>query len=89
MDPRRMVNIISRNNRNNQKLKPEAVQDYIDHMAGVDMSDQLMSYTPFHRKTMKWWKKMFFHLFILSIIQSSILHEIYHTGRGGKKLPLK
>ncbi|KAL8606046.1 hypothetical protein ACOMHN_040044 [Nucella lapillus] len=25
----------------------------------------------------------------LSIIQSSILHEIYHTGRGGKKLPLK
>ncbi|KAL8562541.1 hypothetical protein ACOMHN_045772 [Nucella lapillus] len=49
MDPRRMVNIISRNNRNNQKLKPEAVQDYIDHMAGVDKSDQLMSYTPFHR----------------------------------------
>ncbi|KAL8606239.1 hypothetical protein ACOMHN_012871 [Nucella lapillus] len=89
MDPRRMVNIISRNKRNNQKLKQEAVQDYIDHMAGVDKSDQLMSYTPFHRKTMKWWKKMFFHLFTLSIIQSSILHEIYHTGRGGKKLPLK
>ncbi|KAL8587389.1 hypothetical protein ACOMHN_062123 [Nucella lapillus] len=66
-----MVNIISRNNRSNQKLKPEAVQDYIDHMAGVDKSDQLMSYTPFHRKTMKWWKKMFFHLFTLSIIQSS------------------
>ncbi|KAL8583176.1 hypothetical protein ACOMHN_046560 [Nucella lapillus] len=62
---------------------------YIDHMAGVDKSDQLMSYTPFHRKTMKWLKKMFFHLFTLSIIQSSILHEIYHTGRGGKKLPLK
>ncbi|KAL8597307.1 hypothetical protein ACOMHN_056070 [Nucella lapillus] len=89
MDPRQMVNIISRNNRSNQKLKQEAVQDYIDHMAGVDKSDQLMSYTPFHRKTMKWWKKMFFHLFTLSIIQSSILHEIYHTGRGGKKLPLK
>ncbi|KAL8571590.1 hypothetical protein ACOMHN_061744 [Nucella lapillus] len=89
MDSRRMVNIISRNKRNNQKLKQEAVQDCIDHMAGVDKSDQLMSYTPFHRKTMKWWKKMFFHLFTLSIIQSSILHEIYHTGRGGKKLPLK
>ncbi|KAL8590474.1 hypothetical protein ACOMHN_011687 [Nucella lapillus] len=89
MDPRRMVNIISRNKCNNQKLKQEAVQDYIDHMAGVDKSDQFMSYTPFHRKTMKWWKKMFFHLFTLSIIQSSILHEIYHTGRGGKKLPLK
>ncbi|KAL8624345.1 hypothetical protein ACOMHN_044776 [Nucella lapillus] len=45
MDPRRMVNIISRNNRNNQKLKPEAVQDYIDHMAGVDKSDQLIGTT--------------------------------------------
>ncbi|KAL8581160.1 hypothetical protein ACOMHN_033607 [Nucella lapillus] len=52
-----------------------------------------MSYTPFHRKTMKWWKKMFFqkwwkkmffHLFTLSIIQSSM-----RRGRGGKKLLLK
>ena len=88
-DPRPMMTVVSRKNPNNQKLKPVAVQDYIEHMSGVDKSDQLMSYAPFQRRSVKWWKKVFFHLFTLSLIQGSILHTEYHKARGGKKLPLK
>lgn len=85
LDPRVMQNVVSRNNPNNARLKPAAVQDYILNMSGVDKSDQLMSYAPLHRKTMKWWKKVFFHLFTLSMLQASILHEKFH----GRKMPLR
>lgn len=39
------------------KLKPTAVVDYIGNVAGVDHSDQMVSYMPMHRKTIEWRKK--------------------------------
>jgi len=46
-----------------QKFKPVAIIDYNKNKTGVDHGDQLITYYPFKRKTLKWWKKMFFHLF--------------------------
>lgn len=57
------------------KIKPEAVNDYNFHKTGVDHIDQLVSYYPFHRKTVKWWKKVFFHLFTMSIANAHILYK--------------
>jgi hypothetical protein len=37
-----------------QRVKPAAVIDYNNHKAGVDRLDQMASYYPLHRKTVKW-----------------------------------
>ena len=58
-----------------RKDKPLCVVDYISNMADVDKSDQMISYLPLHRKTVKWWKKLTFHLLTLVMIQSHILYN--------------
>lgn len=55
------------------KIKPNTVLNYIKYMSDVDRSNQ-MSYYLFERKTIKWWKKLFFHLFHLVIVNAHILH---------------
>ena len=57
------------------KMKPVSIVDYIANMAGVDRSDQLISYMPFHRKTVKWWKKTFFHMINMCLVNASILYN--------------
>ena len=42
------------------KSKLITVQEYNDYMSGVDKSDQLLQYYSMNRKTVKWWKKLFF-----------------------------
>ncbi|KAK7504155.1 hypothetical protein BaRGS_00004459 [Batillaria attramentaria] len=71
------------------KEKPRCVVNYIQHMAGVDNSDQLISYLPMHRKTLKWWKKPFFHLLTLTTIQTLILTNKHREIRNRKKLSLE
>jgi hypothetical protein len=56
------------------KIKPAAVLDYNRYKIGVDRSDQVLSYS-FERKTIKWWEKLFFHLFDLAIVNAHILHN--------------
>jgi len=51
------------------------VLDYNKYKIGVDRSDQMLSYYSFERKTIKWWKKLFFHLFDLAIVNAHILHN--------------
>ena len=57
-----------------QKMKLSAVLDY-KYKTGVDRSDQMLSYYSFKRKTIKWWKKLFFHLFDLVVVNAHILHN--------------
>jgi hypothetical protein len=35
----------------------------------------MLSYNSFARKTIKWWKKLFFHLFDLVMVNALILHN--------------
>ncbi|GFN80196.1 PiggyBac transposable element-derived protein 4 [Plakobranchus ocellatus] len=39
--------------RTERKSKPDAVGDYTTHMPGIDFSDQIVSYNPFHHKTVE------------------------------------
>ncbi|XP_022802105.1 piggyBac transposable element-derived protein 4-like [Stylophora pistillata] len=55
--------------------KPEIVHDYNKFMGAVDRCDQMVAYSCFRRRTMKWWKKVFFHLFSLSILNPYILYK--------------
>lgn len=40
--------------------KPNVVINYIKYMGGVDRADQLVSTYCFLRKSLKWWRKLFF-----------------------------
>jgi hypothetical protein len=53
------------------KIKPGAVLDY---KYSVERSDQMLSHYSFDRKT-KLWRKLFFHLFDLVVVNAQILHS--------------
>ena len=44
-------------------------------MNGVDVSDQLTVFYAFVRKTRKWWRKLFFWLLEVSVVNSYLLYK--------------
>ena len=57
--------------------------DYNRHMGYVDKGDRMANSCSIDRRTWKWTKKLFFHLFDLAILNSYILF----SSLGGKKIP--
>lgn len=57
--------------------KPKAVIDYTKHMGGVDLSDQLMNYYHFLRRSCKWWRKLWVHLFNMTVMNAYVLNKAY------------
>lgn len=55
--------------------KPEAVKKYNDFMGGVDRSDQLMSYYPCERKTLRWYAKVALHMFHVIMNNAYLLYK--------------
>ena len=43
-------------------IKPKIVTDYNQHMSGVDIADQLMVYYACGRRTLKWYKRVFWRM---------------------------
>jgi hypothetical protein len=66
-------------------LKPKSVVSYNKSKAGVDKHDQMASYYPFKRKSVKWWKKVFFWLFQLGIVNA---HKYYKLSNPSSKMSL-
>ena len=54
--------------------KPQPVVDYIKHMGGVDLSVQFNQYNTVMRKSQKWWKKLFFHLLNVCIVNAYCMY---------------
>ena len=55
--------------------KPKMVEEYNSYMGGVDKSDQLLSYYGFAHRSVKWWKRVAFHLLDLSIVNAYIMYR--------------
>ena len=55
--------------------KPVAILDYDKYMGAVDRCDQMISYPAFKRRTLKWWKKVFFHLLMLATLNAYLLYS--------------
>ena len=55
-------------------LKPLMVEEYNKNMGGVDTGDQLESYYGFTHRTVKWWRRLFFHLIDVAILNAYILY---------------
>ena len=63
-------------------LKPTAVVDYCKNMGNVDLSDQILQYYEVLRRSLKWWKKLFFHLLNLMLVNAYKLYLKFGNGQG-------
>ena len=61
----------------NRLPKPESIMQYTLHMSGVDLSDQYMAFHMSLRKSMKWWRKVFFHILNMILLNAYILNNKY------------
>jgi len=55
--------------------KPACIVDYNKYMAGVDGLDQMISYYPFTRKSVKWTTKVLFYLMEISVHNAYVLYK--------------
>ncbi|XP_021377035.1 piggyBac transposable element-derived protein 4-like [Mizuhopecten yessoensis] len=56
-------------------VKPDGVLSYNRYMGAVDRCDQMVANGSFDRRTLKWWKKVCFHMIGLAVLNSYILYK--------------
>nr|CAI5821951.1 unnamed protein product [Callosobruchus analis] len=60
----------------NRVLKPQCVLEYNLKMGAVDKTDMQNSFVDCARKSLKWYKKLFFHLMDLSLYNAFVLFQV-------------
>lgn len=71
---------VATNKRGVDKSKPLPIICYNEFMSGIDRQDQLMSYYPSERKTVRWYKKLFIHIIQMGILNAYLLYNKYNIG---------
>lgn len=61
-------------------VKPLCVKEYNAHMGSIDKVDMLLSSVECLRKTIKWYKKIFFHLVDLAVLNTHAMYKV-NTGK--------
>lgn len=56
--------------------KPVVICDYTAKMGGVDRSDHYCTSYSFARKSLKWWRKLYFWILEVSVVNSFILYNM-------------
>jgi len=75
--PHKMTFSIARNPANS-RAKPDSVLLYNKTMGVVDAMDRTIKPFSNHRKTLKWYKKVFFYLIDVAVFNSYKAHQFYH-----------
>lgn len=70
-------------------MKPECVIDYTKNMGTVDTADMMISNVQCLRKTIKWYKKLFFHLIDMHLLNSFFMYKLLNANLPERKLRLK
>lgn len=64
-------------------LKPQCVLEYNLKMGAVDKIDMQVSFVDCARKSLKWYKKLFFHLMDLSLYNAYVLFQVVTGNKPG------
>ena len=64
--------------------KPAAIVQYNKYMGGVDQADQLLSYYGFGHRTVKWWRRAFYFLLDMAVVNSYILYTVANPSKKGR-----
>lgn len=64
--------------------KPIVICDYTDNMGAVDRADHYIASYSFTRKSIKWWRKLFFWILEVSIVNSFLLMKMEQAAHGQK-----
>ena len=64
---------------------PEIIQDYNSFMGGVDICDQYICYYSLGRKSMKWWRRIFWCLHDIAITNAYVIYK-YNNRNSLKKI---
>ncbi|XP_069104408.1 piggyBac transposable element-derived protein 4-like [Argopecten irradians] len=70
-----MVYTGKRDHDGNRIVRPDCVLSYNKYIGAVDRCDQMVSYNGFDRRTLKWWKKVFFHILGIAVLNSYIIYK--------------
>lgn len=65
-----------------QILRPIIIEQYNSYMGGVDKSDQLISYHNVLRKTLRYWKTLFYHTIDIAAVNAFILYNLIAAASG-------
>ena len=71
----------SRNKRGEVKIKPEPIANYNKFMSGIDRQDQMLSYYPCERKTIRWPTKLFIHIYQMCLLNAFHIHNTYSRSK--------
>ena len=66
---------INRRSTDSTKEKPLVMHEYNHYMLGVDKLDQLMAYYSFLHKSIKWWRKVFFWMLEVVVVNAYIIYQ--------------
>ena len=53
------------------------VHDYNAHVLGVDRMDWMMAYYSFQRKSIEWWRKVFFGVLEVTVNNAHIVYKLH------------
>lgn len=70
--------VSSKNRFGKESLKPNDVVHYNRFMSGIDRCDQMVAYYSSPRKTIRWYKKVIFHLLDISVWNAYFLYQKSH-----------
>ena len=63
------------------RMKPQAVNEYNKYTLGVDRMDQRLSYYQFTHKSVRWWRKVFFWMLDVAVVNSYVLYTKHTDAR--------
>ena len=67
-------------------MRPLLIHQYNQKMGAVDCSDQMNQYSCFRRRSVKWWKTVFFHVFSLALLNAYILYKEWCSTKNKKPI---
>ena len=61
--------------------RPAVVNDYNKYMGGSDLAAQLCQYYTHHHRSLKWWKRIFFAILDICLVNATIVYNSIPTKR--------